>query len=223
MVISMVPVFPPEIWLIIVDHLRGEDNPQHISRLSQTCRWLYQEINHLIYRSVRLNWEMNVLGFGQTVFNRPQLAGLVKQVRYAIDMGSNSFTSRYSPFYKLLPRLYNLRTLNLRKDFYPDEKTNIRTRSKDLLDGLLDGKGLSQVRRDGCVQLSKTFKDVTKGGNHSRLERAAFISAGELFLKYHTAGSYMDDVTICLRCDQDGLKDLIPALRTCELSNSETD
>lgn len=59
-------IFPLELWLMIFQYLR-EESPQHISRLAQTCKSFYQELNHVIYQPVRLRRLENARRFANTV------------------------------------------------------------------------------------------------------------------------------------------------------------
>lgn len=72
---TLLPVFPLELWDIIIEHLREEESAQHLSRLAQTCPALYSRIDPQLYKSVRLFNSESGARLALTIENRPEQIG----------------------------------------------------------------------------------------------------------------------------------------------------
>lgn len=111
---SAPPILPAELWLMIAEYLKDEDSPRHLSRLARTSKWLYWALNDLIYQTVRLERRANARKFAETLRDRPELKGLISEVRHYGDMGFQDFSYFCSTFYTELSTLQNLQTLIMR-------------------------------------------------------------------------------------------------------------
>ena len=116
------PTFPVELWLMIIEHLRDEESPQHMSRLAQTSKWFHEVVNDALYPIMRLQSNLNAEKFAFSMINleepkfvaRPEVKSLVREVRHHGDMGFQNFTYSCSLFYEELATFHNLETLIMR-------------------------------------------------------------------------------------------------------------
>ncbi|OQE41849.1 hypothetical protein PENCOP_c004G06951 [Penicillium coprophilum] len=207
-------VFPPELWLMIIQFLRDEESPQHISRLAQTCKFFYQEINHVIYQSVRLRRVENARRFAKTVSSRPDLAALVKGVRHADDLGFSDFAGHSEPFYQALTKLQNLQTLVMRKEYCVSHEYTPEAALQEVLTNICYDAQDSYVRKS-CLE--DLMMDMEAQGY-------PLGSASDPFgLGFHPWGGdfslhcWAEDLIEDTYFSRDNLKDLISALRTCHI------
>lgn len=211
-------IFPLELWFMIFQYLR-EESPQHISRLAQTCKSFYQELNHVIYQPVRLRRVENARRFANTVSGRPDLAALVKEVRHAEDMGFADFAGYSEPFYKALAKLPNLETLVMRKTLYPSAEYSPQAELQEVLTEISNVSEYRDVPESYLKDLMMDMAD--RGyplGDASDPFGLGFHPCQEDF----SLQGWAQDLAEHAYFSRDYLKDLIPAVRTCKLSNRRT-
>ncbi|KGO71837.1 hypothetical protein PITC_028400 [Penicillium italicum] len=114
---TLLPVFPLELWDIIIEYLRDEESAQHLSRLAQTCPALYCRIDPQLYKKpvYLLNSESGAR-LALTIEKRPELAPLICEIRHKQDAGSEIWSARHFKFYKTAVTLPNLENLSLRRN-----------------------------------------------------------------------------------------------------------
>lgn len=111
---TSLPVFPLELWDMIIEYLRQEDSVQHLSRLAQTCSVLYSRIEPSLYQPVRLFNSESGARLAFTIEQRPDLAPLIREIRHREDTGLEWYSHRHSKFYEMAATLPNLEKLFLR-------------------------------------------------------------------------------------------------------------
>ncbi|KAJ5130412.1 uncharacterized protein N7515_006451 [Penicillium bovifimosum] len=111
--------FPLEIWDMIIEQLKHEESPQHLSRLAQTCQMLYQRTLPLLYSPVCLANSESGARLAVAIEQRPELAELIREIRHKEDSGSELSSGRHLKFYKMAAGLPNLETLSLRRNPRP--------------------------------------------------------------------------------------------------------
>ena len=116
---TLLPVFPLELWDIIIQYLHDEESAQHLSRLAQTCPALYSRIDPQLYKSVRLFNSESGARLALTIEKRPELASLIHEIRHKQDTGSETWSHRHFKFYKAAVALPNLESLILRRNPRP--------------------------------------------------------------------------------------------------------
>jgi len=116
---SFLPVFPLELWDIIIEHLRNEETTQTLSRLAQTCPVLYARINPLLYHPVRLNNSESGARLARTIESRPELAPLIREIQHKQDCGFEIHSQRHIKFYNMVVTLPNLEKLCLKNNLAP--------------------------------------------------------------------------------------------------------
>lgn len=205
---------------MIFQYLRDEESPQHISRLAQTCKSFHQELNHVIYQPVRLRRVENARHFANTISSRPGLAALVKEVRHSEDVGFSDFAGYSRPFYEALTKLQNLQTLVMRENLPPSDDghtpqaevqavlTDIHYRNEDL-----------NMRQSCLDDLEAPMMEMEDQGFPLGDAPDPFGLGFHPFDDDFSIQCWADDLTQYTYFSQDSLKDLIPALRTCELRN----
>jgi hypothetical protein len=213
-------IFPLEIWLMIFQYLRDEETPHHISRLAQTCKSFHQELNHVIYQPVRLRRVENARHFANTISSRPDLAALVKEVRHSEDVGFSDFAGYSRPFYEALTKLDNLQTLVMRENLPPSDDGH--TPQAEVQAVLTDIYYLNEDlhMRESCLEYLETLmmEMEDKGfplGDASDPFGLGFHPLDDNF----SIQCWADGLSYYTYFSQDYLKDLIPALRTCDLPN----
>ena len=121
---TLLPVFPLELWDIIIEYLHDEESAQHLSRLAQTCPALYSRIDPQLYnKPVRLFNSESGARLALTIEKRPELAPLIRQIRHKQDTGSELWSYRHLRFYKMAVNLPNLEKLSLRRNPRPFDST----------------------------------------------------------------------------------------------------
>ncbi|KAI2703727.1 hypothetical protein DTO027I6_2024 [Penicillium roqueforti] len=120
---TLLPVFPLELWDIIIEYLQDEESAQHLSRLAQTCPALYSRIDPQLYKCVRLFNSESGARLALTIEKRPELAPLIRQIRHKQDAGSEVWSYRHLKFYKMAVTLPNLENLSLRRNPRPFDST----------------------------------------------------------------------------------------------------
>ncbi|KAJ5699459.1 hypothetical protein N7536_002472 [Penicillium majusculum] len=114
---KLLPVFPLELWDIIIEYLRDEESAQHLSRLAQSCPALYAKIDPLLYNNpLRLLNSESGARLALTVEKRPELAPLIREIQHKQDSGSEFWSYRHLKFYKMAVTLPNLENLSLRRN-----------------------------------------------------------------------------------------------------------
>ncbi|KAJ5834934.1 hypothetical protein N7447_000960 [Penicillium robsamsonii] len=116
---TILPVFPLELWDIIIEYLHDEESAQHLSRLAQSCATLYERINSKLYNRVRLFNSESGARLALTIEKRPELAPLIREIRHKQDAGSEFWSYRHFKFYKSAVTLPNLESLSLRRNPRP--------------------------------------------------------------------------------------------------------
>ncbi|KAJ5185285.1 hypothetical protein N7491_006844 [Penicillium cf. griseofulvum] len=120
---AILPVFPLELWDIIIEYLRDEESAQHLSRLAQSCATLYERINPQLYNSVRLFNSESGARLAYTIEKHPELAPLIREIRHKQDAGQEFWSHRHFQFYRTAATLPNLEKLSLRKNPRPFDST----------------------------------------------------------------------------------------------------
>jgi hypothetical protein len=125
-----VPVFPLELWDIIIEYLHREETVQSLSRLSQTCPLLHTRIEPLLYQPVRLQNSESGARLARTIRSRPELAPLIREIQTNEDSGLEIAGQSYWEFYQAAVTLPSLEKLYLRRHAdpldalrYPCQKT----------------------------------------------------------------------------------------------------
>lgn len=202
---TLLPVFPLELWDIIIEHLREEESAQHLSRLAQTCPALYSRIDPQLYKSVRLFNSESGARLALTIENRPELASLIREIRHKQDTGSEIWSHRHLKFYKAAVTLPNLQKLSLRRNPGPFDSTRWPS---------------THARDDAVMQWVK--KIASRSGSIKEYRDLGYGPPGE------SSFSPPDDELICM---QDGAAETLfwhaslqnppglPALRVCEFYN----
>ncbi|CAI7643176.1 unnamed protein product [Penicillium crustosum] len=117
---TLLPIFPLELWDIIIEYLHDEESAQHLSRLAQTCPALYSRIDPQLYsKPVRLFNSESGAHLALTIEKRPELAPLIREIRHKQDAGSEFWSSRHLKFYETAVTLPNLENLSLRRNPRP--------------------------------------------------------------------------------------------------------
>jgi hypothetical protein len=117
---SFLPVFPLELWDIIIDYLRNEETTQTLSRLCQSCPALHARIEPLLYNPVvRLQNSESGARLARTIDSRPELAQLIREIQHKADSGFEPHSNRHFLFYKMAATLPNLEKMFLRKNSRP--------------------------------------------------------------------------------------------------------
>jgi hypothetical protein len=117
---SFLPVFPRELWDIIIDHLRNEETIQTLSRLGQSCPALLTIIEPMLYSpAVRLQNSESGARLARTIDSRPELAPLIREIQHKADSGFEPHSNRHFLFYKMAVTLPNLEKLILKKNSRP--------------------------------------------------------------------------------------------------------
>ncbi|KAJ5773413.1 hypothetical protein N7457_008309 [Penicillium paradoxum] len=127
---TILPVFPLELWDMIIESLCDEESAQHLSRLSRTCSMLYQRIEPSLYSTVRLWNSESGARLARTIERRPELAPRIRQIRHKEDAGSEFYSHRYLKFYKTAATLPELEKLVLRRNPRPFELTRWANRDE---------------------------------------------------------------------------------------------
>ncbi|KAK4864448.1 hypothetical protein LT330_009711 [Penicillium expansum] len=121
---TLLPIFPLELWDIIIEYLHDEESAQHLSRLAQTCPALYFRIDPQLYNNpVRLLNSESGARLALTIEKRPELAPLICEIRHKQDTGSEYWSNRHLQFYKTAVTLPNLENLSLRRNPRPFDST----------------------------------------------------------------------------------------------------
>lgn len=113
---SFLPVFPLELWDIIIEYLDDGETAQNLGRLSQACPALRAIIEPRLYQPVRLNNSESGARLARTIESRPDLAPLIREIQHKKDSGHENFYNRYLKFYQMALGLPNLETLFLRNE-----------------------------------------------------------------------------------------------------------
>lgn len=113
---SFLPIFPLELWDIIIEYLRNEETLQSLSRLAQTCPMLRARIEPLLYQPVRLQNSESGARLARTIMSRPELAPLIREIQHKEDSGFEQYSQRYSKFYQWVVTLPHLERLCLRNE-----------------------------------------------------------------------------------------------------------
>ncbi|KAJ5236598.1 hypothetical protein N7489_006689 [Penicillium chrysogenum] len=202
---TLLPVFPLELWDIIIEHLREEESAQHLSRLAQTCPALYSRIDPQLYKSVRLFNSESGARLALTIENRPELASLIREIRHKQDTGSEIWSHRHLKFYKAAVTLPNLEKLSLRRNPRPFDSTRWPS---------------THARDDAVMQWVK--KIASRSGSIKEYRDLGYGPPGE------SSFSPPDDELICM---QDGAAETLfwhaslqnppglPALRVCHIGS----
>ncbi|KAJ5788209.1 hypothetical protein N7457_003199 [Penicillium paradoxum] len=209
-----VSIFPPELWLMIIEYLRCDENPQHLSRLSQTCQWLHREVNRVMYRSVRLKGLENARSFADTVSTCPELAALVIEVRHADDMGFEDFAHHSEPFYKALPKLENLQNLAMRKDFRPSDRYTPQGAINQVLSAIYLARDDDNLRISTLLDIMEKLKSQ---GYPLGSEDDPFGLGFNPLSRDFNLKDVANDLVVCTYFARDNLTHLTPALRTCHI------
>ncbi|CAG8888142.1 unnamed protein product [Penicillium egyptiacum] len=125
---TLLPVFPLELWDIVIEYLHDEESAQHLSRLAQTCPALYSRIDPQLYKLVRLSNSESGARLALTIEKRPELAPLIRDIRHKHDAGSEIWSYRHLKFYKMAATLPNLENLSLRRNPRPFDSTRWASR-----------------------------------------------------------------------------------------------
>ncbi|OQE46754.1 hypothetical protein PENCOP_c001G08492 [Penicillium coprophilum] len=120
---TILPVFPLELWDIIIEYLYDEESAQHLSRLAQSCATLYTRINSKLYNRVRLSNSESGARLALTIKKHPELAPLIREIRHKQDAGSEFWSYRHLKFYETAATLPNLENLSLRRNPRPFDST----------------------------------------------------------------------------------------------------
>ncbi|KAJ5327578.1 uncharacterized protein MYU51_009313 [Penicillium brevicompactum] len=113
---SFLPVFPLELWDIIIGYLDDGESAQNLSRLSQANPALREIIEPRLYQPVRLNNSESGARLARTIKSRPDLAPLIREIQHKKDSGHENHYTRYLKFYQMILGLPNLETLFLRNE-----------------------------------------------------------------------------------------------------------
>lgn len=113
---SFLPIFPLELWDIIIEHLRNEETVQSLSRLAQTCPMLRARIEPLLYQHVRLQNSESGARLARTIKSRPELSPLIREIHHKENSGFEQDSQRYSKFYQWVVTLPHLERLFLRNE-----------------------------------------------------------------------------------------------------------
>ena len=197
---------------MIIDHLRNEKSPQHISRLAQTCKWFHREANRFVYHPVKFVERENALRFAAEIEARPGLKDMIKEIRHYADMGFHDFFFYSRPFYKQLSTLQNLQTLVMRPKTHWKRQATWLERWESLYHDIYMNPGMG-TWEDELWQMSIGMHEEGFPGrfSHDPFGTGACPWAEDI-------SSYQGDlVDRTLFCDN-YLKDSLPALRTCKSS-----
>ncbi|CAI7597984.1 unnamed protein product [Penicillium glandicola] len=121
---TLLPIFPLELWDIIIGYLRDEETAQHLSRLAQTCPALYSRIDPILYNEpIRLFNSESGARLALTIEKRPEVAPLIREIRHKQDTGLELWSQRHFKFYQAAVILPNLESLSLRRNPRPFDST----------------------------------------------------------------------------------------------------
>lgn len=118
---SFLPVFPPELWNIIIEYLDDGATAQNLGRLAQACPALQAIIEPRLYNPVRLHNPESGARLARTIKSRPELAPLIRELRHKEDSGFGGNLHRYCTFYLMVSNLPNLEQIFMRKTIDPIE------------------------------------------------------------------------------------------------------
>ncbi|KAJ5944193.1 hypothetical protein N7516_004361 [Penicillium verrucosum] len=149
---TLLPIFPLELWDIIIEYLHDEESAQHLSRLAQTCSVLYSRIDLQLYsRPLRLFNSESGARLALTIEKRPELAPLIREIRHKQDTGSEFWSYRHLKFYKTAVTLPNLENLSLRRNPRPFDSTrwaSVHARDEATIQWVKDiGSGSGSVKQ----------------------------------------------------------------------------
>ncbi|CAG8124792.1 unnamed protein product [Penicillium olsonii] len=111
---SFLPVFPLELWDIIIGYLDDGGTPQHLGRLSQACPALQAVIEPRLYQHVRLRSLRGGYRLARTLESRPDLRPLIREIRHKKDSGFESNDKLVRKFYRMFANLPNLEQVFMR-------------------------------------------------------------------------------------------------------------
>ncbi|CAI7609952.1 unnamed protein product [Penicillium discolor] len=148
---TLLPIFPLELWDIIIEYLHDEESAQHLSRLAQTCPALYSRIDPQLYsKPVRLFNSESGAHLALTIEKRPELAPLIHEIRHKQDAGSEFWSYRHLKFYEMAVTLPNLENLSLRRNPRPFDSarwTSAHARDEAMLEWVKKiGSGSGSVK-----------------------------------------------------------------------------
>ncbi|CAG8145792.1 unnamed protein product [Penicillium salamii] len=112
---SFLPVFPPELWNIIIEYLDDGATAQNLGRLAQACPALQAIIEPRLYNPVRLHNPESGARLARTIKSRPELAPLIRELRHKEDSGFGGNFYSYCTFYLMVSNLPNLEQIFMRK------------------------------------------------------------------------------------------------------------
>ena len=111
---SFLPVFPLELWDIIIGYLDDGGTPQHLGRLCQACPALQAVIEPRLYQHVRLRSLRGGYRLARTLESRPELRPLIREIRHKKDSGFKSNDKLVRKFYRMFANLPNLEQVFMR-------------------------------------------------------------------------------------------------------------
>ncbi|KAJ5960322.1 uncharacterized protein N7479_007472 [Penicillium vulpinum] len=204
---TLLPVFPLELWDIIIEYLRDEESAQHLSRLAQSCPALYNRIDTILYNCVRLFNSESGARLALTIEKRPELAPLIHEIRHKQDTGSEFWSHRHFKFYKTAVTLPNLEKLSLRRNPRPFDSTRWDS---------------THARDDAMFQWVRKISSESESGSAKEYRELGYGPSGESSFSPpdHEVSCLRDSEVETLFCHASlqhppGL----PALRVCHIGS----
>ena len=198
---------------MVIDYLRSEESPQHISRLSQTCKSFHSLVHHFLYQPVKFVKRENALQFAAIVETRPDLKALVTEIRHYADNGFQNFTFCSDPFYQELSTLPNLHTLVMRPKNCARRTTRLE-RWENMLQSTCTFIRVLDWEEEIMEDMAKILNEDT-GDQEGRPPRGPF-DIDEDLLEPDVPIDKADLVDRAQFCGGYLLANSLPALRTCQ-------
>ncbi|KAJ5736389.1 uncharacterized protein N7483_001514 [Penicillium malachiteum] len=196
---------PKDLWQRIVDQLRDDRSPNHLSHLIRTCKWFHENFVHLLYQNLRFFNKGDAIAFGNALL-RQEVKDLVEEIRHEDTTGFLDFTGRSNPFFQKPPTLTNLKTLILKRGLGWKDYTWYG-RAEDLLHDayMLPDRDWPHIFREFKRSLSPDgyMEDYDEdplgiGWEYSNIEvQLANLGKSTFFCHRHLSNSLLTNLRIC--------------------------